>query len=138
MANTRFFIEPATAVMHTQHKWEEMGVDEDDLIEVTPSVDHEKEEVTGFGIHIDLRQLPKFKILHPIIQKMIAEATKHLFIEALRAEDKEKKEQLLWQAKELSTIMLKYYENEENPEITPEVTAEIERAMAEARNSTKQ
>ena len=34
--------------------------------------------------------------------------------------------------------MLKYYENEENPEVTPEVTAEIERAMAEARNATKQ
>ena len=138
MANPRFFIEPATAVMHPQRKWKEMGVDEDDLIEVTPQVDHEKEEVTGFGIHIDLRQLPKFKVLHPIIQKMIAEATKHLFIEALRAEDDEKKEQLLWQAKELSTIMLKYYENEENPEVTPEVTAEIERAMAEARNATKQ
>lgn len=138
MANTRFFIEPATAVMHTQHKWAEMGVDEDDLIEVTPSVDHEKEEVTGFGIHIDLRQLPKFKVFHPIIERMLAETTKHLVIEALRAEDDDKKDQLLWQAKELSVIMLNYYEQKENPEVTPEVTAEIERAMAEARNATKQ
>lgn len=138
MANTRFFIEPATATMHTQSKWADMGVDEDDLIEVTPQVNHESEEVTGFGIHIDLRQLPKFKILHPIIQQMIAEATKHIFIEALREEDDEKKEELLWQAKELSIIMVKYYENEKNPEITPEVSAEIERAITEARNATKQ
>lgn len=138
MANTRFFIEPATATMHPQRKWREMGVSEDDLIEITPQVDHEKEEITGFGIHLDLQKLPKFKVLHPIIQKMIAEATKHLFIEAIRAEDGEAKERLIWQAKELSNIMLKYYENEENPEITPEVTAEIEKAMAEARNATKQ
>ena len=47
MANSKFFIEPATATMHPQWKWKEMGVSEDDLIEVTPQVDHEKEEVTG-------------------------------------------------------------------------------------------
>lgn len=138
MSDSRFFIEPATAVMHPQYKWREMGVSEDDLIEVTPHVDDEKETITGFGIHIDLRQLPKFKILHPIIQQMLAEATKHIFIEALRVEDAEKKEELLWQARELSTIMVKYYENEENPEVTPEVDAEIKKAIDEARNSTKQ
>lgn len=138
MANTRFFIEPATATMYTQTKWEDMGVDEDDLIEVTPQVNHESEEVTGFGIHIDLRQLPKFKVFHPIIEQMLAETTKHLVIEAMRADDDDTKDQLLWQAKELSTIMLNYYEHKENPEVTPEVSAEIERAIAEARNATKQ
>jgi hypothetical protein len=138
MANTRFFIEPATATMHTQRKWADMGVDEDDLIEVTPQVNHESEEVTGFGIHLDLRQLPKFKVLHPIIEQMLAETTKHLVIEAMRADDDDTKDQLLWQAKELSTIMLNYYEHKENPEVTPEVSAEIERAIAEARNATKQ
>ena len=115
-----------------------MGVDEDDLIEVNPIFNHEKEEVTGFGIHIDLRQLPKFKVLHPIIEKMIGEAVKNMVIEAIQAEDDEIKEQMLWQANELSKIMLNYYEQKENPEVTPEVSAEIERAIAEARNATKQ
>lgn len=138
MANCRFFIEPATAVMHPQLEWMTMGVDEDDLIEVNPIFNHEKEEVTGFGIHIDLRQLPKFKVLHPIIEKMIGEAVKNMVIEAIQAEDDEIKEQMLWQANELSKIMLNYYEQKENPEVTPEVSAEIERAIAEARNATKQ
>lgn len=136
MANSRFFIEPATAVMHSLVEWQAMGIDEDDLIEVNPIVNDE--DVTGFGIHIDIRQLPKFKVLHPVIEHMIAEATKSLVIEALKTDDENKKDEMLWQANELSKIMLKYYAQMENPEITDEVSEEIEKAIAEARNATKQ
>ncbi len=104
----RYFINPENAELKSLREWTELGKNTDLFIELSP-VDGDNGEIEGFALHLDVSKLSEIKKFHPIIEAMIAKSCKEITGAALKEENAEKRNQMLYDVKRIAEAMLKYY-----------------------------
>jgi hypothetical protein len=129
----RYFVNPEDAEMKTEREWVERGIRLNQLIEISPVF--EEDQISGFAMHINIIDLATMKHFHPVIEHLIAKATADVVKAAMDAESPDERETLLEQASRISSVMLKYYEDNEAAET---VTDEVKEAIEQAKKATKQ